>query len=130
MRNGDQYLCETGTCARAPTAWSEDFAAYAPETIAWLAQFDGAADGRGAGERERRHVADAGERLQCPGTGLGVVALGRLGAVLLAARHGRGRTTAGGAHGFGVNLKSFLQEDDCRVVAVCDSEEILVIEGT
>ena len=25
-----------------------------------------------------------------------------------------------GAHGFGVNLKSFLQEDDCRVVAVCD----------
>lgn len=25
------------TCARAPTAWSEDFAAYAPETIAWLA---------------------------------------------------------------------------------------------
>jgi predicted dehydrogenase len=25
-----------------------------------------------------------------------------------------------GAHGFGVNLKSFLQEDDCRIVAVCD----------
>ncbi len=25
-----------------------------------------------------------------------------------------------GAHGFGVNLKSFLQEDDCQVVAVCD----------
>lgn len=25
------------TCERAPTAWSEDFAAYAPETIAWLA---------------------------------------------------------------------------------------------
>lgn len=25
-----------------------------------------------------------------------------------------------GAHGFGVNLKSFLQEDDCQVLAVCD----------
>jgi myo-inositol 2-dehydrogenase/D-chiro-inositol 1-dehydrogenase len=25
-----------------------------------------------------------------------------------------------GAHGFGVNLKAFLQEDDCRIVAVCD----------
>ena len=25
------------TCERAPTAWSDDFAAYAPETIAWLA---------------------------------------------------------------------------------------------
>lgn len=25
-----------------------------------------------------------------------------------------------GTHGFGVNLKSFLQEDDCRVLAVCD----------
>ena len=25
-----------------------------------------------------------------------------------------------GAHGFGVNLKSFLQEDDCQIVAVCD----------
>jgi predicted dehydrogenase len=25
-----------------------------------------------------------------------------------------------GAHGFGVNLKQFLQEDDCRIVAVCD----------
>lgn len=25
-----------------------------------------------------------------------------------------------GAHGIGVNLKSFLQQDDCRVVAVCD----------
>jgi len=25
-----------------------------------------------------------------------------------------------GAHGFGVNLKSFLQLDDCQVVAVCD----------
>ncbi len=25
-----------------------------------------------------------------------------------------------GAHGVGVNLKSFLQEDDCRIVAVCD----------
>ena len=25
-----------------------------------------------------------------------------------------------GTHGFGVNLKSFLQEDDCQVVAVCD----------
>lgn len=25
------------TCERAPTAWSEDFSAYAPETIAWLA---------------------------------------------------------------------------------------------
>jgi arylformamidase len=25
------------TCERAPTAWSEDFAAYAPEAIAWLA---------------------------------------------------------------------------------------------
>ena len=25
-----------------------------------------------------------------------------------------------GAHGIGVNLKSFLQEDDCRIVAVCD----------
>lgn len=25
-----------------------------------------------------------------------------------------------GNHGFGVNLKSFLQEDDCQVVAVCD----------
>lgn len=25
-----------------------------------------------------------------------------------------------GTHGFGVNLKSFLHEDDCRVVAVCD----------
>jgi predicted dehydrogenase len=25
-----------------------------------------------------------------------------------------------GAHGFGVNLKQFLQEDDCQIVAVCD----------
>ncbi len=25
-----------------------------------------------------------------------------------------------GVHGFGVNLKQFLEEDDCRVVAVCD----------
>ena len=25
-----------------------------------------------------------------------------------------------GAHGIGVNLKSFLQQDDCRIVAVCD----------
>ena len=25
-----------------------------------------------------------------------------------------------GVHGFGVNLKNFLQEDDCRVLAVCD----------
>jgi arylformamidase len=25
------------TCERAPTAWSEDFSAFAPETIAWLA---------------------------------------------------------------------------------------------
>lgn len=25
-----------------------------------------------------------------------------------------------GKHGFGVNLKSFLQEQDCRIVAVCD----------
>ncbi len=25
-----------------------------------------------------------------------------------------------GTHGFGVNLKSFLQEEDCQVVAVCD----------
>src|SRR5262245_50501488 len=25
-----------------------------------------------------------------------------------------------GTHGFGVNLKSFLQEDDCRILAVCD----------
>ncbi len=25
-----------------------------------------------------------------------------------------------GTHGFGYNLKSFLQEDDCRIVAVCD----------
>ena len=25
-----------------------------------------------------------------------------------------------GVHGYGVNLKSFLQEDDCRVVAICD----------
>ncbi|WP_414662572.1 Gfo/Idh/MocA family protein [Horticoccus sp. 23ND18S-11] len=25
-----------------------------------------------------------------------------------------------GAHGFAVNLKQFLQEDDCRIVAVCD----------
>ncbi len=25
-----------------------------------------------------------------------------------------------GTHGFGVNLKSFLQEDDCQAVAVCD----------
>ena len=25
-----------------------------------------------------------------------------------------------GTHGFGVNLKQFLQEDDCQVVAVCD----------
>lgn len=25
-----------------------------------------------------------------------------------------------GTHGFGVNLKQFLQEDDCRIVAVCD----------
>lgn len=25
------------TCERAPTAWSDDFAAYAPETIDWLA---------------------------------------------------------------------------------------------
>lgn len=25
-----------------------------------------------------------------------------------------------GKHGFGVNLMSFLQEDDCRVLAVCD----------
>ena len=25
-----------------------------------------------------------------------------------------------GVHGFGVNLQSFLQEDDCRVIAVCD----------
>lgn len=25
-----------------------------------------------------------------------------------------------GTHGFGVNLKSFLQEDDCQVLAVCD----------
>ncbi len=25
-----------------------------------------------------------------------------------------------GTHGFGVNLKSFLQEDDCQIVAVCD----------
>lgn len=25
------------TCERAPTTWSDDFAAYAPETIAWLA---------------------------------------------------------------------------------------------
>ncbi len=25
------------TCEHAPTAWSDDFAAYAPETIAWLA---------------------------------------------------------------------------------------------
>jgi hypothetical protein len=23
-------------------------------------------------------------------------------------------------HGFGVNLKQFLEEDDCQVVAVCD----------
>lgn len=26
-----------------------------------------------------------------------------------------------GKHGFGVNLQSFLQEDDCRVLAVCDA---------
>lgn len=26
-----------------------------------------------------------------------------------------------GKHGFGVNLQSFLQEDDCRVVAICDT---------
>jgi arylformamidase len=26
------------TCAQAPTAWSPDFAAYAPETIEWLAE--------------------------------------------------------------------------------------------
>lgn len=26
-----------------------------------------------------------------------------------------------GKHGFGVNLQSFLQEDDCRVIAVCDT---------
>jgi predicted dehydrogenase len=26
-----------------------------------------------------------------------------------------------GNHGFGVNLRSFLEEDDCRVVAVCDA---------
>lgn len=25
-----------------------------------------------------------------------------------------------GTHGFGVNLKAFLQEEDCRVIAVCD----------
>lgn len=25
-----------------------------------------------------------------------------------------------GKHGFGVNLQSFLQEDDCRVIAICD----------
>ena len=26
-----------------------------------------------------------------------------------------------GKHGLGVNLNSFLQEDDCRVIAVCDA---------
>lgn len=26
-----------------------------------------------------------------------------------------------GKHGFGVNLQSFLQEDDCRVIAICDT---------
>src|SRR5215217_4716401 len=25
-----------------------------------------------------------------------------------------------GVHGFGVNLKQFLEEDDCQIVAVCD----------
>ena len=25
------------TCERAPTVWSDEFSAYAPETIAWLA---------------------------------------------------------------------------------------------
>ena len=29
-----------------------------------------------------------------------------------------------GKHGFGVNLQSFLQEDDCRVLAVCDAFKV------
>lgn len=43
---------------------------------------------------------------------------------LLGADAPSGKVTLGcigvGAHGFAVNLKQFLQEDDCRVVAVCD----------
>lgn len=43
---------------------------------------------------------------------------------LLGADAPSGKVTLGcigvGAHGFAVNLKQFLQEDDCRIVAVCD----------
>lgn len=43
---------------------------------------------------------------------------------LLGAAAPSGRVTLGcigvGAHGLGVNLMSFLQQDDCRVAAVCD----------
>lgn len=58
----------------------------------------------------------------------GVLAAGAAPALIPARLLGAGapskKVTLGcigvGAHGFGVNLKSFLQEDDCRVVAVCD----------
>jgi predicted dehydrogenase len=47
-----------------------------------------------------------------------------LPARLLGAGAPSGKVTLGcigvGAHGFGVNLNQFLQEDDCRIVAVCD----------
>lgn len=44
---------------------------------------------------------------------------------LLGANAPSGKITLGcigvGKHGLGVNLNSFLQEDDCRVIAVCDT---------
>lgn len=47
-----------------------------------------------------------------------------IGARLLGAAAPSKRVTVGciglGVHGFGVNLKQFLQEDDCHIVAVCD----------
>ena len=47
-----------------------------------------------------------------------------IAARLLGADAPSGKVTLGcigvGAHGFAVNLKQFLQEDDCRIVAVCD----------
>jgi hypothetical protein len=43
---------------------------------------------------------------------------------LLGAAAPSGKVTLGcigvGSHGLGVNLNQFLQEDDCRIVAVCD----------